>query len=75
MRQKKMKTRRLASFGSTFLLSLSSLLIFASPKALAAGNSITTAINWTANHPFITLFVTFAAAAGIAFIAHRYNKV
>lgn len=70
-----MKTKKLAEFGLSLCISLSSLLVVAVPKAYAVSEVWSGSLGMFTQNPLVTMVVTIIASGLIIWIARHYNKV
>ncbi|MBA3758088.1 hypothetical protein H0X10_00425 [Candidatus Saccharibacteria bacterium] len=70
-----MKTKRLAEFGLSLSLSMSSLLVVAVPKVHASPLDLSNGFVSIITNPKITMVATLLASGVLLVIARRYNHV
>ena len=70
-----MKIKKLAEFGLSLSLSLSSLLVVAVPKVHASPLTLSNGFESIIGNPIVTMAATLLASGAILIIARRYNHV
>lgn len=70
-----MKTKRLAEFSLSFLLSMVSLLVVSVPVVHASHVTVGTGAKRFLYNPLVTMGITIVATALIIVIARHYNRI